>query len=493
MIAEFKRLAKHSAIYGLSNVLNKVIAFFLLPLYTRYLAPADYGMWELFVTTGTFLSVFLRMGLNSAIFKVVLHDGEQDEHFLLSTAFYFLVIFSSVVVLSLSFFAHRIAALILGSPKYGNVLRIVFLTALLDVISLIPLVKLRIYEESVKYSLVNLSNFVLGLLLNVYFIVGLRQGVEGLVIASAIQSAIFAVFLFVIFIGDLRLTFSFSALRDMLDFGWPLVPMGIASNILSMSDRYFLNYYVSLTDTGLYALGNKLGSVISLLVTSLQIAWPAVLFSVAKRENAKGFYSKLLTYFLLGFGLVGLGISILSPEVLVIITNEEYYAAHQVVPLVVLGYIFLGIYYITAVGTNLKNKTEYQALAVIVAALVHILLNFFMIPKMGIMGAAFSTAISYAVMATIACVSSLKFYSVAYEWNRIFKLSVVAIVLFWIGSLIHTGVLIINIILKLIVVIIFPVILYFLKFYSDDEVAGMQVVLLSYLEKLGIVPQDFRR
>ncbi len=479
MIREFKRLGKHSAIYGLSNILSRAIAFILLPLYTRYLTPTDYGVLEILTVTVAFVSIVLQMGLGSAIFKVVLYDKDKTEEVLLSTAFYFLVISSGVFILILYLLAPSIARLILDTPQYENLVRIVFFTAFLDIISIIPLARLRMHEESIKYSVVNIGKFVVGLLLTIYFIAGLKKGVEGLVIASAIQSGIFALVLVGILAKALRLTFSGSALWEMFSFGLPLVPMGVAAAVLSMADRYFLRYYATLEDIGLYALGYKVGLVVNLLVSSFQIAWPAVLFSVAKRDDAQKFYSKLLTYFMLVLTFVGLGLSVLSREALRVMTTEKFYDAYQVVPLVVLSYIFLGGYYVTAIGTNLMKKTQYLALATITAAIVHLILNFVLIPDYGMMGAAVSTVISYAVMAAISCGSSLKFYPIDYEWGRLLKIIAVAAALYGTSNLIHTDILAVDVFLKTVLVVAFPFALYLLSFYTEEELSKVQLFVKS--------------
>lgn len=487
LLQEFKRLAKHSAIYGVSNVLNTAIALILLPIYTHYLTPADYGILEVLTITVLFVSVFLQLGLGSAIFKIVLYDKSESEDVLVSTAFYFLTISSGIVFIILYLLAPSIADIILDSSQYANLVRLISLTAFLNVVSIIPLAKLRMHDESIKYSVISIGKFIVGVSLNIYFIAGLKKGVEGLVIAGAIQSFVFALILVMMLAKDLRLSFSGTALREMLSFGLPLVPMGIAASILSMADRYFLRYYTTLEETGLYALGYKFGSIITLIVSSFQIAWPAVLFSVAKRPDARKFYSKLLTYFVLGLAFVGLGVSVLSRELLLVMATEKFYDAFRIVPWIVFGNIFLGIYYATAIGTNLKKKTQYQAIAVIAAATLNLLLNFVLIPEYGMMGAAITTVISYAVMAAIGCGSSLRFYSIDYEWDRLLKIMVVGILLYCSSDWIHTGTLIGDVLLKSILILMFPFFLYLLHFFSKEELVKLRVILNSRLMNLGIV------
>jgi O-antigen/teichoic acid export membrane protein len=213
MIGEFKRLSKHSAIYGLSNILSRAVALVLLPLYTRYLNPADYGVLEILTATTVFTSIVLELGLGTAVLRAVLFSRERDEKVLFSTAFYGLTISSGVLFVILFLLAPGVARLLLDMPLYTSLLRIAFLTACLDAISIVPLNRLRMHEESIRYSAINVGRFAGGLLLNVYFIVVLGRGVEGLVIASALQSAAIALVLLMTLAKTLQLSFSSAALR----------------------------------------------------------------------------------------------------------------------------------------------------------------------------------------------------------------------------------------------------------------------------------------
>ncbi len=469
MLEELKRLWKHSIIYGLSNLLSTAVGFILLPLYTRFLTPADYGIWDLLMVTMALVAVVLQMGLGSALFKVVLYDEQIDRRKLISTALYLLAGGSLIILIPLCVFAASISELILGSREHADLTRWIFISAYLNALIAIPLARLRIYDESLKYGLVNISRFVVSMLLNIYFVAVLDMGVRGLVFANVLQSALFAVVLLALLGQDLKPALSMTATREMLRFGLPLVLTGVAGAVITMSSRFFLRHFGTMHEVGLFGVGSRIAMIFALVVASFQLAWPSVLFSAAKREDAKIFFATALTYCLFVFTFISLGLSVLANEVVTILAGPEFQAAYKVVPLLVLAQVFMGAYFVTAVGTNLKKRTEYQALATVAGAAVTIGLSFVLIPAHGMVGAALATLAGHAVMAVISCAASLWFYPVPYEWTRVAKIFAAALLLFAVGTRISTDRLLLDVFLKSLLVLTFPLVLFLGRFFSEKE------------------------
>ena len=255
MLEELKRLWKHSIIYGFSNLLSTAVGFVLLPLYTRFLTPADYGIWDLLMVTMALVAVVLQMGLGSALFKVVLYDEQIDRRKLISTALYLLAGGSVIILSPLCVFAASISELILGSREHADLTRWIFISAYLNALIAIPLATLRINDESLKYGLVNISRFVVSMLLNIYFVAVLDMGVRGLVFANVIQSALFAVVLLALLGQDLKPALSMTATREMLRFGQPLVLTGVAGAVIKRSRRSFSRHFRTRHKGGLFGGG----------------------------------------------------------------------------------------------------------------------------------------------------------------------------------------------------------------------------------------------
>ena len=238
-MAGIRSLVKHSTIYGMGSLLSKLLGFLLLPIYTRYLTPADYGILSLLFIMGSVADILVRVGLGSAIFREVIYRG-SDESQVESTALYFLAAESALFFGIFLFLSPLVSRLIFGSPTYARWLSIIFASSLLGIADHIALAKLRIHQQSLLFATISVGKFLAGTLLNIYFIVILRWGVKGLVICSLAQAALSAGLSLVLIISDLKLTFSMPILRRMLSFGIPLVPNGLSPSLDELRGSLFL-------------------------------------------------------------------------------------------------------------------------------------------------------------------------------------------------------------------------------------------------------------
>lgn len=476
MFDQIKQLVRHSLIYGIANILNKAIALLLIPLYTHYLTPGNYGTLEILTISASFVLIIMQLGMGSALFRSFLYKENVKKRVLISSSFYFLTFISFLMFLILWLLSDFFSSVIFKSSEYTNILKLVFLTSFLNNIGTIAFAKLRIENASLKYSIISISKFSLQLLLTVYFVVILKRGVVGIIIAGAITSGFSGIFFVGLLMKDLGFVFSKKEIKDMLGFGLPLVPAGIAASLLTMADRFFLKFYSTPAELGIYSLGYKFGMVIILITGAFQTAWPAVMFSIAKDKQANFFYARVLTYYFYVVTFFVLGLSMFSKEILKIFTTQEFYEAYKVIPLIAISYVLFGGYFVTAVGVNLKKKTQYQAIIVIAGAVINIILNFILIPPYGMMGAAFATLLSYLFIFVVTTKISLHFYSIMYEKLRILKIIIVGFLLYCPLFFIHfrsTGE---SICIKFILLLSYPIILYLIRFYREDELRKIRIL-----------------
>jgi O-antigen/teichoic acid export membrane protein len=469
MYDQLKSLSKQSVIFGIGGVLNQFVGVLLIPIYTSYLSPEDYGVVQLLIVTAGFLNIVAQLGLASAIFKSSLYDDAKNTRLVYSTAFYTLAISALLIGLVGTVVAPPISALLFGTSAYTRLVWIMLATVALDTVVVVPMARLRIERRALHYSLVTFSSFFLRLLLNIIFIVLLGRGPTGLIEANALQSLVFVFIYFLLIRDQLVLDFSVREFSELIGFGLPLVPALIFSRILSMSDRYILNHYADLTEVGLYSLGYRIASVLFLIVSAFQTAWPAIFFSAGRMQYAKQFYARVMTYFTLISSYLALGLSVLAEDIIRILGSEMYYPAHKVVPLVSLSYIFYGAYFVASTGIQLKNKTHYVAYVTAIAAALQIGLNLLLIPRLGMMGAALNTAISYLAMPTMVVFVSRTFYHVHYEYRRLAAILFLAVALFFLSRLIRVDDRVLSFMLRGLIALSFPFVLALLGFYTNDE------------------------
>jgi O-antigen/teichoic acid export membrane protein len=314
--------------------------------------------------------------------------------------------------------------------------------------------------------------------LNIYFVAIARRGVEGLILAQVLLAALQA-FVCLLMLRDLiKPDFSKPVLRSLLNFGLPLVPGAIAALILVSADRYILNKFSTTTMVGLYSLGYSIGMVINLIVQAVQLAWPTQLFEIAKLPDAKQRLSMTLTYYCLALGFISLAVSVLAREILAIMTTPEYYGAYIIMPLITLSYVFYGIRFMTTIGMYIKNKVKYSSFVIISAAIFNLLLSFILIPRFGMIGAAWATFISYFLLAVVNIMVDSRFMRIPYEYWRLVKILVIWFVVYGISLLINTPSIWINLILNSMLLLGYPIFLFVIRFYNQQEIHFMKDALL---------------
>lgn len=424
------KTAKHSVIFGLGRLMSRVVGLILIPIYTRFISPSEYGILAIILMVGSMVVISLEMGLNTAVFRYYFKFTEEKKRILvISNVFFYILVLGMVITAILIFASESISSLFLKTPYYAPYFVLMLVTMYLRVLKNVPLAVLRAREKSIIYSMLSILDLIAGIVLNIYFVVILKRGVMGILEAGFIVGVITTP-LFLIFIRrDIYLHISRNLLAKLLKFGLPLVPANMAILVLTLSGRYFLTVFSSLKQVGLYALGQKLGLIISiLLVQPFQLIWPTMMYSVSGEKHANVYYSRILTYFLIIIGGVALILSAFSKEFTALIASPDYLRAYKVIPFIAFSYVAYGTYFIVSVGINLKEKTYYLPWIVGSTAVLNLILNYILIPQFGMMGAALSSFISYINLAIINYFVNKKLYKIEYDFRRIGILSLIFVV-----------------------------------------------------------------
>ncbi len=470
-----KNLAKHSAIYGVADMLSRALGFLMIPLYTHYLSTSDYGTLELLDLTSYIAGMFLGMGITQAVmrFYYKYDDPEMKQH-VLSVAMITLSIISVSILALLLLFSDEISTLVFDSESFSRLINIVFITFVIQLAQEVPKALLRMEEKSVLFVSISFTKTLLSLGLNVYFIVGLGLGVMGLLFSGLITASVSAIGFAIYILRRVKFTFSFKMARELLKFGVPLVWGTLGMFILNFGDRFILQRMMSLSEVGIYALAYKFGMMPNMLVMSpFLMIWGPKRFDLVKEANAKSIFATIFTYFVFIEILVSLGIAVTIKDVISVAADPSYAEAHKYVPLLLVSYILNGIYVYVQFGLHLENKTKYLALATLTAAAINTACNLLLIPVVGIWGAAVSTVVAFTFLTIYTHVKSQRLYVVNYEVGRIVKMSVVAMILYAVSLVIDVPNLAFSLIVKMAIALSFPIILYFWRFYSEDELRKM--------------------
>lgn len=472
-----KRLLKHSIVYAVAAVLNRAVTIIMLPIYTRYLLKPEYGALEIFWVTSSVIMAILQLGIGSALFRNVIYIENADRKVLTSTAQYFLVVFSLISILILLLFAPQLSMLLLGSTTYVNMLRLIFIGDFFLVFATVPMTRLRIDERSGLFAIIAGGNFFIGIVLNVLFVVVFKMGLFGAVLAMTLNAAAFAVIYSIVIWKDFILSFSFSDLKDMLGFGLPLVPASIFVLVLNMADRYFIRYYLGLDQVADYGAAARLSMIIALLVNAFQMAWPAVLFSIAKQKEGPQVFARLFNYFNALLLFSSLVIALFAQELLSLLATKSYLEAAPIVSLLVLSSVFFGVNYFTSIGVQVKKKTLYYPLLIGIAAIINLVICLVSIPRQGLWGAAFAKLVSFAFLGISICLVSLKFYSIPFQIKKTMLIYFSAIGLYFLGVSVDLGIWTIP--FKIMMIIVFVVLMFVFQLV---EISHVNRLLPSFLK-----------
>lgn len=425
VLSHLRHLLKGSALYIAGDLLTKLLAFVLIPLYTRYLTPSDYGILEVVKALANGLTILCVLGLNGALTRFYFdHANSEDRARFLGTTIMALIGNAFVVVCVLNLAGEALFERFLSGIPFDPYVRLATWTVFLTSFSTIALALYRVREEPGKYVGFQLAQSILGFGLIIYFVAIRQNGAVGK-LQGELLAAIALVGLAAYLIpAHARFSWSWMEARRSLKFGAPLVPHLIFWWVIDLSDRMFLQHYATLQEVGIYSLGyNIIASLMVVAIAGLNNAWAPYFFSRSNRPGAKDIIAKLLMYFLCGLMFIGLMLSLFARELVVLITTPEYYDGYRAMPIIVIAFIFAGV------GTILSNlifygKTSHHLpLLTGLAACVNIGLNVLLIPRFGMMGAAYATLLAMAVYAGLVFVVSQKVYRIEYEQGKIIPMA----------------------------------------------------------------------
>jgi O-antigen/teichoic acid export membrane protein len=440
LAAQLKRLGKHSAIYGLGGLVSRILAVLLLPVYTHYLAPADYGRVETLVALTTVLTITLRFGISSAFFRFTFDSRDPaDRRRVLRTSFWFTMTMATAGLAGLALLSRPLSQALFGTGDDWELVLAagVALWAQMNYEQLTAL--FRVEERSVAFVAASLTNIALTIGMTLLLVVVLDKGPLGVIVGNF--TGTLAVYLALLGYRreQLGLTLDRGLLREMNRFGMPLVPSALFMWVTHFSDRFFLGQLADQTEVGLYSVGVRIASAMVLLLTAFRTAWPAFAYSIERDDEAKRTYGWVLTYLVLISSWVATALGLLSPWLVDLLTQPSFAEASRVVAPLAFAAVALGGYIVISIGVGRAKRTQFNWVVTGAAAGVNVILNITLIPPYGMMGAAVAAAAAYTMMFAGMAWWSQRIYPVPYQWRRTFTAAGAGIVLVVVGKLVGGG------------------------------------------------------
>ena len=472
MLNKLKYFIKQSAIYSIGNLATKASGVILLPLYTTYISLAEFGILGIIDVTILILVELINLGQGQAL--VMLNNSGE---FVNEKKRVFFTILSSSFIICLGFiiigevFLPYISKIFSEPVRYYYLLRLSLYVIVARVINNIYLNKLRADERSSTYTIFSVSKLLLTLCLTIYFLAYVHLKITGILYSYLISELVIAVILSAVLFKKLEPKFVKKIMFASISFGIPLIFGSLAMMLLNVSDRYIIKYFTNNAMVGLYDLGYRFAGILNMFfIMPFTLALMPQAYKMFTKEGDKRYYSKLMTYLTFGLVWMGLGISIFSKEVIKIFAlNPSFWPAYKIVPIVTASYVFFGMRIIASLGMFLTKKTKYVANTTIVAAVLNILLNILLIPKFGMITAAYTTLISFIILYFLSYYYSNKCYEIPFENSKLLKLFIFGTAFYFVATIFNGNSLVIRFLVKIFLFIIFPFTLLVLNFYEPIE------------------------
>ena len=482
MLNSIKRLTQHSLVYGIGHILSRFLGFLLLPIHTHYLQPDVYAIAALLFSSLAILNIFFSYGMDVAFMRYfVLADEKEEKQRLFSTAFWMILstglIFALGLILSPEFFSN----LIFRTSDYPKLIQMAAGILLADALTLLPFLVLRAEEKSTQFIVFRSLNIVINLGLNILLVGVLKKGLDGIFLSNLAASGVTLILLIPVIRPWLKPEFLTDRLKALLGFGLPYIPSTLSVILMDQVSRFFLDRILGKEATGIFSASYKLGMFMALVVAAFRFAWHPFFLSVSKQDDAPQIYARVLTYFILVLGTCYLGIAFFLREIVRIslfgirLFGEGFQGGLGIVPVVMLAYVFYGLYVNFVVGIYLEKKSQLLPLITGAGCLTSLIGNAVLIRVCGLTGAAWASALAYFVMAVTLYFVNRKLIRIPYEWGRIVRLVVLFVLIYLAGAVwMHDP----NVILRLLLMVALLPLLWIVGFWNAEEKKRMKRIVV---------------
>lgn len=464
---QLQSLAKDTAIYGVSSILGKFLNWLLVPMYTYVLAgSADYGQVANLYAWSALLLVIMTYGMETGFFRFANKNKECAERVygntLLSVGLTSLLFGITAVV-----FAKPVANA-LGYANHPEYIAMMGLVIAMDAFGSIPFAWLRFKNRPIKFASFKLLMILTNILFNIFFLVVCPwiykqnprlidwffrpdYGVGYVLVANVIQTVVVTILL----IPEVRkanFAFDSSLLRQILRYSLPLMVLGIAGIMNQTLDKIIFPYLMddpekAISELGIYSACFKISMVMMMFTQAFRYAYEPFIFARHKDKNSKEAYADVMKFFVIFSWLIFLGMMFYM-DIIQYLIRSDYRVGMKVIPIVLLSYIFQGIFFNLSLWYKLTDKTHYGAWISLIGTIITLAINILFVPVFSYMASAWASFACYLVMMIISYSLGQKHMPIHYDLKRIGFYTVLALGLFGGSLLINTGHIAANVAIK---------------------------------------------
>jgi len=482
------KLGKHTIIFGVGSLSSKIAAFLLIPVYTKFLSTEIVGTIALIELLDIFLLGVGSMGIIQAVWRFISKTNNDNKRQIIFTGFIGLILLNVIFLGLLSFAYFPIGQFIglLGPSGYFLFCLILF-NILLQFGIIFQLSLWQFQGKPISFVVLSVSQLIGILILSSYFVINLQLGLEGVIIAKTMILSIIFIFCSINILKNYITIPSLNIFMNLVRFGAPLILLGLSGPILRLSDRFFLNLFIPLSQIGVFSINYKFGMLINMfLVVPLQQGLFPMIYKEGANDDMSPIYRDLMFYYTLIGCLFILGITFFIKPVIEWISTSDYLSSTFIVPLIACAYLIAGFRTFFSPLVALKNRTDLLGKAGFIGICACLIINYVLISQFGITGAAFATIISYFIFSFSIYYLSQKIEPMDWGWLRIGKVATLTAAIiagvtisenYWNDS---------ELVLGVIGILSFPIFLRVFRIIGEREINGIKSIISFVQNKMRI-------
>jgi O-antigen/teichoic acid export membrane protein len=399
-----KALIKQSGIYAIPTILASLVGFFMLPVYTRVLTPADYGLLETVTKITDIFGLLLGAGIADALVRFY-SDSENKEQKpnIVVTAFSLIMFFTLAGGLLFALLSKPLAQFFLNSGDH-RLLLISFASVAVGLLLRISLTVYRCDSRAWLFAGVSMGMLVTQIVFNVIALFVFKLGVTGIILSTLIATAFWSAVTIVPVFYRKRGMVNREWSGKLLSYGYPLVFAALAQFVLNFSDRFFLVRNTGMDALGIYSIAYRMGMLVTLVFSLVGQSWWPSVFRMSREPGAEGNLRRGNAFMSLLSASACIGVILFAKPLIDVMTTPNFRSAYLLVPPIAAAYwIFCLVNGPLSVALRIRNRTGIFAVINIISALFCLVLSFLLIPKYGVWGAAYVTLLSFGFQILPAC------------------------------------------------------------------------------------------
>lgn len=477
MLKLLKETVTGTAIYSLSNLSTKVAGFILIPFYTQHLPTAAFGVLSLLEAASLAIISIFGLNLHSAFMRWYYDkDYKEKQKSLFFTSATFLAAFALVVTLVLVGLSRQLSILLFESADMQRLVLYMVASSFLQILTNIPTMLLRLHEKAVTFVWFNAIRLIVIIAATIILLQFYSFGLEGIMIAQLAGNLIYLVLLTPHTLANLTFHFESRALKEMVNFSLPLTYASVSNMIITIADKFLLSRYSGLALTGIYSFGFRIANTVYYLAAeSFNFAIYPTYFKVMYDEGSKRFYAKMMTYSVMVLVVIVLGLSLFSQELILLLSQKDAYnEAYRIVPIIAFAGLFMMMRDNAGRALTVVKKNVTRSVIIIVVSLINLILNLVLIRYYDQYGAACSFLLTQMVNFALVLYFAQKYYPISYEWKKLLIMVLYLIAMLLFSIYYFREVTVLNAVLKVAMIAVFPLVLYWLDFYEPVELERLR-------------------